>query len=215
MRSKKIESYKKGLRVSKEQKDIIVGTLLGDGHLEKQGKGETFRLKIKHSFHQKEYVDWLYEKLSPFVLSPPKTFHKKDGYENYGFQTLSLRNFKFFRDQFYTKEGEKKIPKNIGKMLNPLSVAVWFMDNGSIKSKKHRGYNIHSLCFSKKDSEILLGALKKRYGIEAKLHLQRKYVKDRWRIYIPGKYANKFEKIIFPHILPFFKYKLVNKMPKE
>ena len=209
MNSKKIEDYKKKLKVSKRQKDIIVGLLLGDGHLEKQG--EFSRLKIEYSLSSKEYVQWLYEELKPFVLSPPK--EKRSS--NYYFQTLSVRNLKFFRDQFYDERGKKRIPKIIGKMLNPLSVAVWFMDDGSIKSAKHRGYNLHTLDFKRKDLKLLLKVLKERYGIDARIHLQGKYTKDRWRIYIPGSSADSFEKIISPYLLPSFRYKLANKMPKE
>jgi len=61
MRSKQIEEYKNNLRLNKKQKDIIVGLLLGDGHLETQNSGKTFRLKIEHSINQKEYVDMLYK----------------------------------------------------------------------------------------------------------------------------------------------------------
>ena len=38
MRSKEIEVYKQKLRLSDYQKEILVGLLLGDGHLETQNK---------------------------------------------------------------------------------------------------------------------------------------------------------------------------------
>ena len=46
----------KNLKLSSELREIIVGKLLGDGHLETQNDGKTWRLKIEHSIKQKEYV---------------------------------------------------------------------------------------------------------------------------------------------------------------
>jgi len=46
----------KNLKLTSELREILVGKLLGDGHLETQNKGKTWRLKIEHSIKQKEYV---------------------------------------------------------------------------------------------------------------------------------------------------------------
>ena len=219
MHSKKIEAYKKGLKVNKEMKDIIVGTLLGDGMLETQNGGRTYRLKIEHSIEQKEYVDWLYEKLKDFVLTPPKRrlrIEKGKKQWRYGFNTLSVGNFRFFGQQFYGKNGKKRIPKIIKKLLTPRAIAVWFMDDGSIKSRRHRGFVIHTLGFTKKDLKILQKALKEKYGLKTYLHRQNKYQKTRWRLYIPGSQREKFLQLIRPYLLPQFQYKLgPTQLPKQ
>ena len=44
-------------------KEMLVGKILGDGCLETQNNGATWRLKIEHSFKQKEYVDHQYSLL--------------------------------------------------------------------------------------------------------------------------------------------------------
>jgi hypothetical protein len=61
-----INNLKKKLKLTKKQKSILVGKILGDGHLETQNKGKTYRLKVEHSIEQKEYVDWLYYELKKF-----------------------------------------------------------------------------------------------------------------------------------------------------
>jgi hypothetical protein len=212
MRNKEIENQKRRLRLRKKQKEILVGLLLGDACLETQNQGRTWRLKIEHSLKQKEYVDWLYEVFKGFVRTPPKVIKKKIGrkeYLNYGFSTLSVGNLRFFGFQFYGKERKKRIPRIIKKLLTPLALAVWFMNDGSRKSNRHKTYVLHSLGFEKEDLKVLQEAFKEKFGIETHCHIQKKYRKPRWRLYIASKSSRKFRDLIEPHILPMFKYKLV------
>ena len=62
--------------MNKEQRSIVVGTLLGDGHLETQNQGRTYRLKIEHSIKQKDYTDWLYQNFKSWVNDTPKEKRK-------------------------------------------------------------------------------------------------------------------------------------------
>ena len=71
MRSNIIESYKKTLKLSDLQKEVLIGLLMGDGHLESRD-GRIYRLKIELSYLQKEYVDWLYDIFKEWVLTPPQ-----------------------------------------------------------------------------------------------------------------------------------------------
>ena len=211
MYSKEIENKKKKLRLKPIQKEILVGTLLGDSCLQSLNNGRTYRLKVEHSILQKEYVDWLYQKFQDWVRTPPqikKKSGKKKEYWNYGFETLSVGNFRFFAQQFYDEDGKKKVSRMIKKLLTPRALAVWFMDDGSIKSRKHKGYNIHTLSFSKEDQKLLQKALKEKFGIETSLHRQRKYKELKWRLYIKGESGEKFREIIKPFILPSLEYKI-------
>jgi hypothetical protein len=78
MHSRKIEEQKKKIRISRKMKEVIIGLLLGDGTLETQNNGKTWRLKVEHSIEQKEYVDWLYQQLKDLVRTPPKIRVRKD-----------------------------------------------------------------------------------------------------------------------------------------
>ena len=53
------------------QRSIIIGTLLGDGHLRIVPGRKNALLEINHSFSQKEYVDWKYEALKFVCKSGP------------------------------------------------------------------------------------------------------------------------------------------------
>src|SRR3989344_5057867 len=138
MKPKELEKYKKNLKLSDHQKEILVGLLLGDGHLETQNDGRTYRLKIEHSYLQKEYVDWLYDIFKEWVLTPPQEKIQSFGgvqYRKFWFSTVSHGAFRFYGQQFY-REKKKVLPRLIHKWLSPLAMAIWFMDDGSIKSNR-------------------------------------------------------------------------------
>lgn len=219
MDSKNIENLKKKIKLTKEQREVIFGKMLGDGHLETQNKGRTYRLKIEHSIKQKEYVDWQFDLFRNIVLSTPQEKIKKINeisYVNYGFSTLSIDSFRFFANQFY-KDNKKKIPKLIHRWLAPLTMAVWFMDDGSIKPDRNKSLILNTQSFSKKDVEMLKNVLEQKFGIKAKLRIQqRKQIG--YQLYLLSETIDKFIDIVNPYILSSMRYKLGrlnNKLPKK
>lgn len=206
MYSKKIEAHKKTLTLKKLQREILVGLMLGDGHLETQNNGKTYRLKVEQSANKAEYVSWLYENFENFVLNKPKIKDReRNGVaaKSIGFATLSHGSFRFYAQQFYAS-GKKVIPKIIGKLLTPIGLAVWFMDDGSIKSKFHKAKILNTQCFDKKEVLMLIQILKNKFGINAKLREQ----KDGCQIYILSESMDKFKKIVEKYIIDSMKYKL-------
>lgn len=205
MYSKKIEDYKKSLKLTKFQRELIVGMLLGDAHLETQSQGRIYRLKVEQSFKQKEFVDWLYAEFKAWTNQEPKKRIVRD-LVRYGFTTYSHGNLRFYGQQFYSK-GKKVIPKTIGKLLTPATLAVWFMGDGSWKSQKHKTFIIHTLGYTKSDLQRVQEVLEIKLGIKTSLHMQKgKY----WRLYIISESADTFKKLVEPYILPSMKYKLGN-----
>ena len=214
MRSKEIENLKKGIKLTKIQRSIVIGLILGDGHLETQNGGRTYRLKIEHSIKQKDYVDWLYGKLKNITVSKPKLKEKKlkgREYKSYWFTTYSLGLFRFYGQQFYSN-GKKIIPKIIAKLLDPLAMAVWFMDDGSFKSNRHRTFIIHALGYSKADLLQVKQSFKEKFDIDVGLHRQKG---NKFRLYIFSESASKFRKLVELYIIPTLRYKLGEHMPKE
>ncbi|MBI2676848.1 MAG: hypothetical protein HYX21_02805 [Candidatus Yanofskybacteria bacterium] len=210
MRSNKIEEYKKTLKLSEFQRQVLVGTLLGDGCLETQNNGRTYRLKIEHSIAQKDYVVWKYQVFKNFILSEPR-IHKRISYgllrKNYCFSTVSHRSLRFYGQQFY-KNGKKTMPKIISKIISPLALAVWFMDDGSIKSKQHKALVIHSQSFNKQDLLKIVEVLDKKYGINSTL--RKREDGSGYILYLLSKTVEKFIDLVKENILPSMKYKLGN-----
>lgn len=205
MRSKELEEKKVSLKLSKRQRSILVGTILGDGHLETQNMGKTYRLKVEHSVKHSFYVDWMYDQFKYWVNTPPKSKRKvlhNLEIENYYFQTLSVGQFRFYAKQFYVN-GIKIVPKQIGRWLTPLALAVWFMDDGSSKSKHHRAIILNTQGFSRKDIDLLRKALSKNFDIESDFRKQ----KEGLQLLISSNSAEKFYKLVEPYLLPNFEYK--------
>ena len=224
MHSNLIENYKKDLKLTKEQRAIIIGTLLGDGHLEASDKLRTYRLKIEHSIKEKEYVDWLYQKLKPWTNGLPKTRKVNSIFPNgkilesikYGFTTYSHGKLRYYGQQFYSKDKKKVVPKIISKLLNPLAIAIWYLDDGSWKSARHKTFIIHTHAFSKQELKNLQRALE-NFKIKTRLHRQNREEKTYWRMYVLSESAAEFRKLIIPIVnqMPSMEYKLGNTLPKE
>lgn len=213
MNTKEIREYKLSLNLTDLQRSILVGTLLGDGHLETQDMGKTYRLKIEHQFLQKDYLDWLHDQFKEWVRNGVKHRIKKNSKEYVLFSTYSHGTFRFYAQQFYVDK-KKIIPKLITELLDPIALAIWYMDDGSWKSSHHNTFIIHTVGFVKKDLERVQDTLKKNFGIETNLHKQKeKY----WRLYIKSESAEIFRKIIEPYTskFPSMQNKMGNKMPKK
>src|ERR1039458_7740834 len=118
-------------KLSTKEKEIIIGTILGDGHFAMLKTDA--RLEVGHSHKQKDYVFWKYKQLPDIVGAEPHKVLIDDArygktWEQWSFSTRINPELTELRDMFY--KGKKKIiPKNIGLLLtSPLSLAVWFMD---------------------------------------------------------------------------------------
>lgn len=199
-------------KLSTRQRELLVGLLLGDGHLETQNQGRTYRLKVEHSLKQNDYTQWLYQEFRDWIPGGIYT-RTRGNHQVVGFRTVSHATFRFYGQQFYP-EGKKVIPKTIHKMLKPLSLAIWFCDDGSRKSSKHTTYNIHSLGYSKRDLQRVQEVLSSIFKIDSSLHKQG----NQYRIYITSRSAKIFASIVEPlvRLFPSMNHKLVdNNMPKE
>ena len=195
-------------KLTLQQRELLVGKLLGDGHLETRTHGRTYRLKVQHSMRQKAYVDWFYAAFAQWVTTPPRARMQRSGssiYEKYEFQTVSSSSFRFFGQQFYGAEG-KCIPPLIHKWLSPRALAVWYMDDGSIKSRYHRTILLNTHAYSSSDLGRLQKALQDRYGVMTTLRKQ----KDGTQIYVPSDAVDGFLSIIYPYVIESMRYKIPN-----
>lgn len=194
------------MKITNRQHAIIVGTLIGDGCLERNGK--YVRLRIDHSTKQKEYLLWKYNELKTLVPSKPiiiNSYHQKEQkeYKRLHFATYSLDLFECYWKTLYTNN-RKTINNSIYTWLkDPLSLAVWYMDDG-YKRNDCNALRISTDAFSLSEQKVLQNLLKENFNIIVTLHRKGKW----WNLYIPQKEAYKFVELIFPYIIPSLKYKI-------
>lgn len=195
-----VGSLRQGVGLTPRQREIVIGCILGDGYLRKlPGRRDAF-LEVNHSIKAKEYVDWKYRELKDFVKSPPKSRKQNKGMwkQAYRFFTRQHKEFTELWEKFY-KEGKKVIPR--GFTLTPLSLAVWFMDDGSRTKKGDVYLNCQQFDFS--SQRRLLHALR-LLGIRARMNKDGKH----YRIRIYKESLPAFFQTILPYIHPSMQYKI-------
>jgi len=207
MHSRAIEQYKRGLRLTEAHQEILVGLLLGDGCLETQNAGRTYRLKIEQSARHEAYVRHIHELFSEWVLRPPRRRLSRASNGtlsiNWAFQTVSHEAFQPFGLQFYGG-GRKKVPGLIADLLTPRGFAYWFMDDGSMKSAESKGVVLNTQAYTAGDVERLIAVLRSRFGLQAKIREQ----SDGPQIYVAGRSYERVSEVIEPFLLEEMRYKM-------
>jgi hypothetical protein len=191
-----------------EQLSIVNGSMLGDGYIHNNGWPSTSKNYVfskMHSVKQKEYVEWVFQKLKPFVHSPPKLYVPTQALR---LRTVSHATFTALRAIFY-RDGRKILPNTIELiMADPLSVAVWFMDDGGIARRKDgevKGYLLNTQSFTHEENGKIAALLEEKHGIHAIVTRNHKY----YRVEIYQKESrNRFRNLIEKFILPSMQYKI-------
>ena len=187
---------------------ILVGSILGDGFLTPLTKRKEFsRLWLKYDDSRLSYLEWLHHKLLPIGVDEIK---KKKNYTQHYFLTNSLKEVGILRKWFYPK-GKKIIPKEIFSLLvHPLSLAVWYMDDGNLDFRDHYHCNatFATYGFDYKGCCTLVEVLRKNFGIESRIHKTTMRNKIYFRLYITSKSTNAFMDLIKPYMHSCFSYKL-------
>lgn len=123
--------YKKEFELSIEQKEALIGIMLGDGHLMRAKPTHNTRLQIDQSYPEKEqYVMSLYKLLEPLVTMSPTVLTRTDKRngsvtKSIYFKTLSMSCLNYYYDLFYNKV--KIVPRNLGELLTARGLAYWIL----------------------------------------------------------------------------------------
>jgi len=180
------------LELSQRQKEILIGCILGDAYISTLGK-----IRIEHSTKQQKYVDWKYRELHSlcYGASPREIIHTfRNGKEYESVFFLLRQYFRAWREIFY--EEKKIFPRDLP--LSPLSLAVWYMDDGCWTGKK---VVISTESFQGQSRDHMQKALMNQHGIETVVGKSEKLV-------IRKKSHDAFFSLIEPHIIPSMRYKL-------
>nr|QGI24135.1 LAGLIDADG endonuclease [Conidiobolus sp.] len=197
---------KKKITISPEISEILIGILLGDGHIQQRSLKGNSRLMYTQSDKHKEYFDHVYNIFKDYCNKDyiPKMGTKRISekvYKHYTFATLSLPCFNDYRKIFYNIEGKKIIPENIIELLTPVSLAYWIMDDGS---KHGKGLHISTYGYSIKEVESLIMVLTKKWKLKCTIHLK----DNKPRIFIWSESKEKLRQLIEKHIHSSMHYKL-------
>ena len=189
------------LPLTQDNLEVLIGTLLGDGTLEKAYANA--RYSNSHGPQQKEYCEYITQQLfnlgAKTIYSKRKQADIRTGitYEKYECKTPCNPALNQLYKAFYPK-GKKVIPTKLFRYFTAKSLAFLYMDDGN---KMQHGYAIATCCFTVQE------ILKFRQFLFKKFNLETSMFKDH-RIYIKAISAKHFENLISPYIHPSMKYKL-------
>jgi LAGLIDADG DNA endonuclease family len=231
-------NFDNNFQLSETEKSILFGTLLGDAHLQK--RGNSYRVKIQHEFKQKDYVIWKHQQLNRLVdLNAIKHgslhshehfyFFFKSGnylkefhdlmYKPYLWQNKENKNLGLLDQQNLNKKQKEKIryKKTITYELiqtlpkNPLVLAVWYMDDGHLRSNAFSGKL--GTCGFSKDEHFLLQEYLGYFNIQSNIVLNSR-LKNQYYLSLTAKNNNfnHFINLIQTYVLevPSMHYKIKN-----
>lgn len=196
-------------KLSLIQCHVLVGILLGDASLQTESKGKTYRLRICQGEEHKDYLFHLYDLFKNLTNSPPLKscyFDKRTNktYVRWSFATTQQACFRFYGQQFYDSNGIKKVPKIIGKLLKPRSIAYWYMDDGAQKwAGKTKAVRFCTDSFQHNQVQLLADTLRERFELETNLAKQGKHR----RVAVSAKSFRILKGLIWEFLIPSMHYK--------
>jgi hypothetical protein len=184
-----------------EAQSVLVGSLLGDAYLYPNGT-----LQVEQCLEHADYTFWKYEMLKSIAGKEPTTVERFDArtmktYRSVRFYTRAV--LKDYRSGFY--RGRKKIvPRELGTLLDPLGLAVWFMDDGGRGARTPRGLVINTSCYSAAEQVVLQTVLANMFGVRTSIH----QVGKGFQLYVRAGSFARFSELVSPHLITLMRYKL-------
>ena len=199
---------------------IVYGMILGDTHIcfEKRLTVNNLRNNnCKLSFCQ-GYKQYKYLKFKQQVFGKD-TFPIRKGKSGYCDNIIyqgSLKSDKTISNALNSlciKNRKFHVTKEFAENLTPVSLAFWYMDDGTIKHKATDDcasptIMISSNSLSKEENQILVDVLNNKFNIECNLRKDKKY----YGIYITVKGTPLFLKMISKYIHPSMRYKTLQEL---
>ena len=210
-------SRKISKKISKEQKSLLIGLLLGDGTITSHPD-----FRIIHSEKQKAYIEWKIKLLDEYKIKNGglKVYKSTSGY-NKGQNVLAVRlstntTIKALRRTVYIPK--KTITRRLLNWLNPLGVAIWYMDDGciNVNTSKQRSSIQHTIkiatCVDEPTVEIIINYFNEVWGIKFRKFKEKEFYSIASST---EEDCFKFIKIIKPYIIPEFLYKIRKNFTKK
>lgn len=192
---------------------LLLGTIMGDSGIEL--RGHKALLKMAHSNHQFDYLMWKAKKLVPLVgkFQADEREMEISGAKTGGYRT-QLRSLcstylkHIYNDFYFQRDGKvkKEIHSNVLNRLSPISIAVWYGDDGNL----HPDWivRISSNGYPKSEQEMIIDFIKRTYGIE--LYLKQHHQHNSYWMFGNTKNSKMFIDVVKPYLweIECLRYKL-------
>lgn len=201
-----------------ELRSAIIGMVLGDGSITKRSGRKEAYFQMTHCEQQYEYLLWkqkILNKITSSIIHPTKKILNGKEFKGFHLGTPQHPFFTKLYNRMYYKKS-KVVDEYIVKKINPLALAIFFMDDGTQGRAKDRpkteksSYFLCSNDYDYANQLLLKKSLKINFDLDWNLNKSGKN-KDgtyQYRLRLARRHNENFEKIVSPYILPCMSYKL-------
>jgi len=192
----------------KREKSILIALAIGDGHLYRDRRYKSCSLMIRHSAKQEDFIIYKRDLLHSIIggKKPKLNYGNNNGYPGIHF-SKAHNYFRIIRNWLY-KDNRKVISRYLLDKLTLEAIAIWYMDDGGLSTKKRNGrikayelfLNTH---LSKRENQIIIDYFKEVWNVQ--FHQVKN--KSSYRLRMSTREIRKFLPMIEEYIIPSMKYK--------
>lgn len=197
----------------KVAKKALLGTVLGDSHIAINKSKTEGHIVLTHSLKQLPYLIWKLDTLVP-IIGPVHISGIKKVSDKYRSVVAASRNSVYlkhiYNDFYFEREGKvkKEVHINVLNRLDPVSLAIWYQDDGGVNTKNGTVISSISLAvcsFSDNELELICKYFKDVWQLVWKI----KTMSSGYKVLISsGDSMRSFIEIIYPHMCPWMNYKI-------
>jgi recombination protein RecA len=200
-------------RLSDQQWQVILGGLMGEGHLAPNTRGRSgVRFRMGHGAKQVAYLEWKASLLGNIAQSRSE---RPNGAVHVDLTPLA--ELAELREVVYWGDGKKHLSEEYLKALTPLALAIWYMDDGSfavrsngLQQRTVGGSGRIEFCveaMSEGSRVRLANYLRDVHGVASRLSLRGTVQKAVLQLTTAG--TTRFQEIVAPFVHPSMAYKLL------
>lgn len=195
--------YTQGRTLNRNQLEYIKGSLLGDGCFSDRRHYVT-----SHSNNSQQFYN---DFISTFLEGTVRSSISDKGSDMSVFSSIAYPEIEELYEELYSNKKSKEPTRKYLESLSNISLAAWYMDDGSfteVKNERQFVCHLHTLGFTKESNEIICEFFNSR-GYECHISKREKYYSDtKYCIQFTPKGAASFLFDISPYILKGFDYKI-------
>lgn len=193
--------------LSMPQQMLIDGGLLGDMSVKHNKAWTHARCDFGHGPNQIDYLRYKRDIMGKFVtMDINNQYSKHSDSVTFYFCTVTHPIFTDFRNKYYNGSN-KFVTSELLNRLKPFSLAIWYMDDGSLHVDKRsisKSISLHVEGFNEESQNLILSWLNDN-NYEASIYHTNK---DYRFISLNASGTRRFMYVVEPHIIPSMRYKV-------
>lgn len=192
-----------GIHLSETQKQVVVGSLLGDGHISKSG-----RYVECHCAKQKDYLEWKLSVLNNlFSYGYVPVFKNSGGVKIIcGVECRAQDSYAISglcNEELLTLSRLSKV--ELINLLEPLGFSVFCLDDGCNHyyqgvRKSHSQWTLGTCSFSETEAEHLVSVIKNKFGLDCIWEYSKDHEKTDIRVRFRNKESEQLNELIKQNI---------------